>query len=186
MSEKVIKRENINDVVSDFVKKNLAIDVNKPFEERVKVLREAATYQVNRSITQSSVDEIKTTANYAPYFSQVLLEGVHRCKVIDVVRAKQSSNLITSLVSNVHETGELNPTLIVRGYGHAVKGLNIGDCVDINPEPGCLVRRSVIDFDDDFVSMFARACRHEYTMCFDGKLNEDELRVKLLELQQKP
>lgn len=40
------------------------------------------------------------------------------------------------------------------------------------------------DFDDDFVSMFTRACRHEYTMCFDGKLNEDELRVKLLELQQ--
>ena len=44
----------------------------------------------------------------------------------------------------------MNPTLIVRGYGHAVKGLDIGDCIDINPEPGCLVRRSVIDFDDDF------------------------------------
>ena len=150
MSEKIVKRENINDVVSDFVKKNLTIDVNIPFQERVDLIKTKAVDAVNRVITRSDVDEIRTTANYAPYFSQVLLEGVHRCKVIDVVRAKQSSNLITSLVSNVHETGELNPTLIVRGYGHAVKGLNIGDCIDINPEPGCLVRRSVIDFDDDF------------------------------------
>lgn len=150
MNEKVIKRENINDVVSDFIKKNLAINVNVPFEERIENLRTRAVGVVNRSITRSDFDEIKTTANYAPYFSQVLVEGIHRCKVIDVVRAKRSDNLITSLVSNVHETGEMNPTLIVRGYGHAVKGLDIGDCIDINPEPGCLVRRSVIDFDDDF------------------------------------
>ena len=82
-----------------------------------------------------------------------MLEGVHRVKVIDIVKAKSVDTLRSTITSNVHETGILNPTLIVRGFGYAVKGLSVGDCVDINPEPGCLVRRAVADIDDDYESI---------------------------------
>ena len=66
MNEKVIKRENINDVISDFVKKSLAISTNVPFEERIEVLRTKAVDAVNRVIIRSDLDKIKTTKSNIP------------------------------------------------------------------------------------------------------------------------
>jgi hypothetical protein len=150
------KRENVNDRISSYVKENLGINVGLSREETIDNIKKGAVNFLNRSMTADGVDRIVTSCNYAPYYSHVLLEGIHRVKVIDIVKAKTAGTLQTSVISNVHETGALNPTLIVRGFGYAVKGLNIGDCVDINPEPGCLVRRSAIDIDDDYETIHDR------------------------------
>lgn len=153
MKQVEVKRENLNDRVSNYVKMNLDVNVGLSKEEQIANIKKGAPSFINRSITANGVDSIVTTCNYAPYYSHVLLEGVHRVKVIDIVKAKSVDTLRSTITSNVHETGILNPTLIVRGFGYAVKGLSVGDYVDINPEPGCLVRRAVADIDDDYESI---------------------------------